>query len=291
MVKKKDDTINNFGEAFAKYSQTAVDSDMDDFYKYFVKNYPGLISTAAKDKRKRMRELGLIDNQDKPLINVKGNKKQQSMPKVQKPKEAVKPVQKTEALIQQTELANTIGDIDLSKFANRKRKRSRKNRLGVSTVRGIPSGLLNTVRYELGPEFDGLTNAETITLFMLVNMVNFDKLGPEVKKVVEDNYDGIWPLALKMRQNKRNQQKSLMQQMKHKVDQNYHMDHQLLLLLAYFVSLSRWGFDSDNVSSVQDIGNLAFDTPSVEKLLETIKATSDENLRVEQQRKGSNMAK
>lgn len=291
MIKKKDDTINNFSEAFAKYSQTAVDSDMDDFYKYFVKNYPGLISTAAKDKRKRMRELGLIDDQDKPLIDVKGNEKQRNMPKAQKPKTVVKPVQKTETPIQQREPVNIIGDIDLSKFADRKRKRSRKNRLGVSTVRGIPSGLLNTVRYELGPEFDGLTNAETIILFMLVNMINFDKLGPEVKEVVEDNYDDIWPIALKLRQAKRNQQESLMQQMKRKVDQNYHMDHQLLLLLAYFVSLSRWGFDSDNVSSVQDIGNLAFDTPSVKELLKTIKATSDENLRVEQQRKGSNMAK
>ena len=287
--------ISNFTEGYAQYNQTAVNGSLDAYLKIFVKEHANLISTANKSIKKRMRELGLIDKQDRAINNNK-------TPKVDKPD--VKQNKKSEKDKQDSEKPAPVslkpnGRIDktpdfgldqkvLDRFAQA--HKGKKNRTGLSVVKKVPSGLLDMMRYNLGPDCAGLTNQETIVMYGLVYLTDLHNLDTETQQLIQDSDPALWEYAKKYRAIKKAEEGAETKALKRELDEVFHLNKQLVLLLSYYISLSRWGFDNDTVNDVKDIGKLDFDTPSVAELIKATRNVSDKMLRDERNRKGSNMA-
>lgn len=287
--------ISNFTEGYAQYNQTAVNGSLDAYLKIFVKEHANLISTANKSVKKRMRELGLIDKQDRVISNNK-------TPKVDKP--AVKQNKDFEKDKQNNTKPMPVslkpdGQIDktpdfgldqkvLDQFA--KAHKNKKNHTGLSVIKKVPSGLLDTMRFNLGPNCAGLTNQETIVMYGLVYLSDLHNLDTETQQLIQDSDPALWEYAKKYRAIKKAEEGAETKALKRELDEVFHLNKQLLLLLSYYISLSRWGFDNDTVNDVKDIGKLDFDTASVEELIKATRKVSDKMLRDERNRKGSNMA-
>lgn len=287
--------ISNFTEGYAQYNQTAVNGSLDAYLKIFVKEHANLISTANKSIKKRMRELGLIDKQDKVISNDK-------TPKSNKP--AIKENNKSEKGKQDSAKPVPVslksnGRIDktpdfgldqkvLDKFA--KANKNKKNHTGLSVIKKVPSGLLDIMRYNLGPDCAGLTNQETIVMYGLVYLTDLHNLDTETQQLIQDSDPALWEYAKKYRAIKKAEEGAETKALKRELDEVFHLNKQLVLLLSYYISLSRWGFDNDTVNDVKDIGKLDFDTPSVAELIKATRNVSDKMLRDERNRKGSNMA-
>ena len=196
--------ISNFTEGYAQYNQTAVNGSLDAYLKIFVKEHANLISTANKSIKKRMRELGLIDKQDRAINNNK-------TPKADKPD--VKQNKKSEKDKQDNEKPAPVslkpnGRIDktpdfgldqkvLNRFA--KANKNKKNRTGLSVVKKVPSGLLDIMRYNLGPDCAGLTNQETIVMYGLVYLTDLHNLDTETQQLIQDSDPALWEYAKKYR--------------------------------------------------------------------------------------------
>lgn len=287
--------ISNFTEGYAQYNQTAVNGSLDAYLKIFVKEHANLISTANKSVKKRMRELGLIDKQDQVISNNKTPKA--NKPAVKENKESEKDKQdNTESM---PVSLKPDGQIDktpdfgldqkvLNQFA--KAHKGKKNRTGLSVVKKIPSGLLDIMRYNLGPDCAGLTNQETIVMYGLVYLTDLHNLDTETQQLIQDSDPALWEYAKKYRAIKKAEEGAETKALKRELDEVFHLNKQLVLLLSYYISLSRWGFDNDTVNDVKDIGKLDFDTASVEELIKATRKVSDKMLRDERNRKGSNMA-
>lgn len=286
--------ISNFTEGYAQYNQTAVNGSLDAYLKIFVKEHANLISTANKSVKKRMRELGLIDKQDRVINNNK-------TPKVDKPdvkqnkksekdkQDDAKPVPTS---LKSNGQINKTPDFGLDqKVLNRfaKANKNKKNRTGLSVVKKIPSGLLDIMRYNLGPDCAGLTNQETIVMYGLVYLTDLHNLDTETQQLIQDSDPALWEYAKKYRAIKKAEEGAETKALKRELDEVFHLNKQLVLLLSYYISLSRWGFDNDTVNDVKDIGKLDFDTPSVAELIKATRKVSDKMLRDERNRKGSNM--
>lgn len=287
--------ISNFTEGYAQYNQTAVNGSLDAYLKIFVKEHANLISTANKSIKKRMRELGLIDKQDRVINNNK-------TPKVDKPdvkqnKESEKDKQdnakSVPVSLKPNGRINKTPDFGLDqkvldRFAQA--NKGKKNRTGLSVIKKVPSGLLDTMRYNLGPNCAGLTNQETIVMYGLVYLTDLHNLDTETQQLIQDSDPALWEYAKKYRAIKKAEEGAETKALKRELDEVFHLNKQLVLLLSYYISLSRWGFDNDTVNDVKDIGKLDFDTPSVEELIKATRNVSDKMLRDERNRKGSNMA-
>ena len=288
--------ISNFTEGYAQYNQTAVNGSLDAYLKIFVKEHANLISTANKSIKKRMRELGLIDKQDRVINNNK-------TPKVDKPD--VKQNKKSEkdkqdntkpvpvSLKPDGRRINKSPDFGLDqKVLNQfaKAHKGKKNRTGLSVIKKVPSGLLDIMRYNLGPDCAGLTNQETIVMYGLVYLTDLHNLDTETQQLIQDSDPALWEYAKKYRAIKKVEEGAETKALKRELDEVFHLNKQLVLLLSYYISLSRWGFDNDTVNDVKDISKLDFDTPSVEELIKATRNVSDKMLRDERNRKGSNMA-
>lgn len=293
--------ISNFTEGYAQYNQTAVNGSLDAYLKIFVKEHANLISTANKSIKKRMRELGLIDKQDRVISNNKTPKVSKPVVKenseFKKDKESEKDKQdnaksvpvnlKPDGRINKTpdfELDQKV----LDQFA--KAHKGKKNRTGLSVIKKVPSGLLDIMRYNLGPDCAGLTNQETIVMYGLVYLTDLHNLDTETQQLIQDSDPALWEYAKKYRAIKKAEEGAETKALKRELDEVFHLNKQLVLLLSYYISLSRWGFDNDTVNDVKDIGKLDFDTPSVAELIKATRNVSDKMLRDERNRKGSNMA-
>lgn len=287
--------ISNFTEGYAQYNQTAVNGSLDAYLKIFVKEHANLISTANKSVKKRMRELGLIDKQDQVISNNKTPKA--NKPAVKENKESGKDKQDNTKSMPVS--LKPDGQIDktpdfgldqkvLDQFA--KAHKGKKNRTGLSVVKKIPSGLLDIMRYNLGPDCAGLTNQETIVMYGLVYLTDLHNLDTETQQLIQDSDPALWEYAKKYRAIKKAEEGAETKALKRELDEVFHLNKQLVLLLSYYISLSRWGFDNDAVNDVKDIGKLDFDTASVEELIKATRKVSDKMLRDERNRKGSNMA-
>lgn len=287
--------ISNFTEGYAQYNQTAVNGSLDAYLKIFVKEHANLISTANKSVKKRMRELGLIDKQDRVISNTKTS--EANKPAVKENKESKKNKQDNTKSMPvslkpdgQTDKTPDFG-LDqkvLDQFA--KAHKGKKNRTGLSVVKKIPSGLLDIMRYNLGPDCAGLTNQETIVMYGLVYLTDLHNLDTETQQLIQDSDPALWEYAKKYRAIKKAEEGAETKALKRELDEVFHLNKQLVLLLSYYISLSRWGFDNDTVNDVKDIGKLDFDTASVEELIKVTRKVSDKMLRDERNRKGSNMA-
>lgn len=287
--------ISNFTEGYAQYNQTAVNGSLDAYLKIFVKEHANLISTANKSIKKRMRELGLIDKQDRAINNNKTSKVDK--PDVKQNKKSEKDKQDNEKPAPVSLKPN--GRIDktpdfgldqkvLNRFA--KANKNKKNHTGLSVIKKVPSGLLDIMRYNLGPDCAGLTNQETIVMYGLVYLTDLHNLDTETQQLIQDSDPALWEYAKKYRAVKKAEEGAETKVLKRELDEVLHLNKQLVLLLSYYISLSRWGFDNDTVNDVKDIGKLDFDTPSVAELIKATRNVSDKMLRDERNRKGSNMA-
>ena len=287
--------ISNFTEGYAQYNQTAVNGSLDAYLKIFVKEHANLISTANKSIKKRMRELGLIDKQDRVISNNKTSKVDKPDVKQNKKSEKDKqdnakpaPVSlKPNGLINKTPEFGLDQKV-LDQFA--KAHKGKKNRTGLSVVKKVPSGLLDIMRYNLGPDCAGLTNQETIVMYGLVYLTDLHNLDTETQQLIQDSDPALWEYAKKYRAIKKAEEGAETKALKRELDEVFHLNKQLVLLLSYYISLSRWGFDNGTVNDVKDIGKLDFDTPSVAELIKATRNVSDKMLRDERNRKGSNMA-
>lgn len=286
--------ISNFTEGYAQYNQTAVNGSLDAYLKIFVKEHANLISTANKSIKKRMRELGLIDKQDKVISNDKTPESNKPAIKENNESEkgkqdSAKPVPvslKPDGRINKTPDFGLDQKV-LNQFA--KAHKGKKNRTGLSVVKKIPSGLLDIMRYNLGPDCAGLTNQETIVMYGLVYLTDLHNLDTETQQLIQDSDPALWEYAKKYRAIKKAEEGAETKALKRELDEVFHLNKQLVLLLSYYISLSRWGFDNDTVNDVKDIGKLDFDTPSVAELIKATRSVSDKMLRDERNRKGSNM--
>lgn len=286
--------ISNFTEGYAQYNQTAVNGSLDAYLKIFVKEHANLISTANKSIKKRMRELGLIDKQDRVISNNKTSKA--NKPGVKDSKESEKNKQDNTkpvpVSLKPNGRINKTPDFGLDqKVLNRfaKANKNKKNRTGLSVVKKVPSGLLDIMRYNLGPDCAGLTNQETIVMYGLVYLTDLHNLDTETQQLIQDSDPALWEYAKKYRAIKKAEEGAETKALKRELDEVFHLNKQLVLLLSYYISLSRWGFDNDTVNDVKDIGKLDFDTPSVAELIKATRKVSDKMLRDERNRKGSNM--
>lgn len=286
--------ISNFTEGYAQYNQTAVNGSLDAYLKIFVKEHANLISTANKSIKKRMRELGLIDKQDRVISNNKTSKVDK--PDVKQNKKSEKDKQDSEkpapVSLKPNGRINKTPDFGLDqkvldRFA--KANKNKKNRTGLSVVKKVPSGLLDIMRYNLGPDCAGLTNQETIVMYGLVYLTDLHNLDTETQQLIQDSDPALWEYAKKYRAIKKAEEGAETKALKRELDEVFHLNKQLVLLLSYYISLSRWGFDNDTVNDVKDIGKLDFDTPSVAELIKATRDVSDKMLRDERNRKGSNM--
>lgn len=287
--------ISNFTEGYAQYNQTAVNGSLDAYLKIFVKEHANLISTANKSIKKRMRELGLIDKQDRVISNNK-MPKAANKPDVKQNKKSEKNKQdNTKPMpvsLKPNGRINKTPDFGLDqKVLNRfaKANKNKKNRTGLSVVKKVPSGLLDIMRYNLGPDCAGLTNQETIVMYGLVYLTDLHNLDTETQQLIQDSDPALWEYAKKYRAIKKAEEGAETKALKRELDEVFHLNKQLVLLLSYYISLSRWGFDNDTVNDVKDIGKLDFDTPSVAELIKATRNASDKMLRDERNRKGSNM--
>lgn len=287
--------ISNFTEGYAQYNQTAVNGSLDAYLKIFVREHANLISTANKSIKKRMRELGLIDKQDKVISNDKtpeSNKpaiKKENNKSEKGKQDSAKPVPvslKPDGRINKTPDFGLDQKV-LNQFA--KANKGKKNRTGLSVIKKVPSGLLDTMRYNLGPNCAGLTNQETIVMYGLVYLSDLHNLDTETQQLIQDSDPALWEYAKKYRTIKKAEEGAETKALKRELDEVFHLNKQLVLLLSYYISLSRWGFDNDTVNDVKDIGKLDFDTPSVAELIKATRSVSDKMLRDERNRKGSNM--
>lgn len=287
--------ISNFTEGYAQYNQTAVNGSLDAYLKIFVREHANLISTANKSIKKRMRELGLIDKQDKVISNNKTPKADKPDAKQNKESEKDKQdnAKPAPVSLKPNGRINKTPDFGLDqkvldRFA--KAHKGKKSRTGLSVVKKVPSGLLDIMRYNLGPDCAGLTNQETIVMYGLVYLTDLHNLDTETQQLIQDSDPALWEYAKKYRAIKKAEEGAETKALKRELDEVFHLNKQLVLLLSYYISLSRWGFDNDTVNDVKDIGKLDFDTPSVAELIKATRNVSDKMLRDERNRKGSNMA-
>lgn len=285
--------ISNFTEGYAQYNQTAVNGSLDAYLKIFVKDHANLISTANKSIKKRMRELGLIDKQDR-VINNKTPKADKPDAKQNKESEKDKQnnAKSAPVSLKPNGRINKTPDFGLDqkvldRFAQA--NKGKKNRTGLSVIKKVPSGLLDIMRYNLGPDCAGLTNQETIVMYGLVYLTDLHNLDTETQQLIQDSDPALWEYAKKYRAIKKAEEGAETKALKRELDEVFHLNKQLVLLLSYYISLSRWGFDNDTVNDVKDIGKLDFDTPSVAELIKATRNVSDKMLRDERNRKGSNM--
>lgn len=307
MNKKDDNKISNFNEGYAKYNQTAINGSLDKYLKIFVTKHANLISTANKKVKNRMRELGLIDAQDNIVIDPNKQKTPELSPDdirklvaVKESKKSSKNKSKDEdqkgdvkvSIRKQNKLKPTpLFKVDAKTFDDfAKMHKTKTNKTGLSVVKQIPTDLLTAVRYTLGANYANLTNQETVILALLVFVKDWHAITNDVQKLIQDSDPNLWESAKLIRQKRQQSANGETKLVKKNVDELYHLNKQLLLMLAYYISLSRWGFDNDNVNDVQDIDKLKFDTNSVRELLNATKDSSDKMIREERNRKGSNMA-
>lgn len=291
--KQKDDNkISNFSEGYAQYNQTAINGSLDKYLKIFVTEHANLISTANKSIKKRMRELGLIDEHDNVIKDQKAQAEEarETKQKADKKSRHDTEVKLTEKLPENHHVKSDF-KLDVKTFDEfAKARKTKTNKTGLSVVKQIPTDLLVAVRYTLGPDYARLTNQETVILALLVFVNDWHAINSDVQKLIQDSDPDLWEAARLLRQKRKQGETHEVRRVKHNVEEVYHLNKQLLLMLAYYISLSRWGFDNDNVNNVQDIDKLQFDTNSVRELLNATKDTSDKMIREERNRKGSNMA-
>lgn len=305
MSKKDDNKISNFNEGYAKYNQTAINGSLDKYLKIFVTKHANLISTANKKVRNRMRELNLIDEQDNVIVDSNKQKTPKLSPDdIQKfvaVKESKKSYKnngednkddvKVNVKKQEKLKPMPVFKMDAKTFDDfAKVHKTKTNKTGLSVVKQIPTDLLTAVRYTLGADYANLTNQETVILALLVFVNDWHAITNDVQKLIQDSDPNLWESAKLLRQKRQQSANGETKLVKKNVDELYHLNKQLLLMLAYYISLSRWGFDNDNVNDVQDIDKLKFDTNSVRELLNATKESSDKLIREERNRKGSNMA-
>lgn len=305
MSKKDDNKISNFNEGYAKYNQTAINGSLDKYLKIFVTKHANLISTANKKVKNRMRELNLIDEQDNVIVDSNKQKTPKLSPDDMQKFVAVKESKKSyknngednkddvKVNVKKQEKLKPIPvfKMDAKTFDDfAKAHKTKTNKTGLSVVKQIPTDLLTAVRYTLGADYANLTNQETVILALLVFVKDWHAITSDVQQLIQDSDPNLWESAKLIRQKRQQSANSETKLVKKNVDELYHLNKQLLLMLAYYISLSRWGFDNDNVNDVQDIDKLKFDTNSVRELLNATKESSDKLIREERNRKGSNMA-
>lgn len=277
--------ITNFNEAWEAYRDSHVGTDINQFLPIFVKEYPNLISTANKAIKQQMQRLNLLDeSKEKPEESVQNEAKDKSETKtkakksVQKLKEPVKKAKKQSV----KDLAKQPVDQDaLDTFHETVNRHVNKTETiyAKSVLRDFPKALTQYAKREIDPD---LSNAKAVAA-LIIALSDYHFTDKDVPSELLD--------AANKYQHKNSQENILLllKQTKRELNEVLHINRQLMLLLGYFVSVSRWGFENDSgINKVSDLNNLNLDGQSVRKLLEVSRKVSDKLLTEERQRDGSN---
>lgn len=279
--------ITNFNEAWEAYRDSHVGTDINQFLPIFVKEYPNLISTANKAIKQQMRRLNLLDESKdnpvkaKPVQNEtkdKSETKTKVNKSVQKLKDPVKKAKKQSV----KDLAKQPVDQDaLDTFHETVNRHVNKIETiyAKSVLRDFPKALTQYAKREIDPD---LSNAKAVAA-LIIALSDYHFTDKDVPSELLD--------AANKYQHKNSQENILLllKQTKRELNEVLHINRQLMLLLGYFVSVSRWGFENDSgINKVSDLNNLNLDGQSVRKLLEVSRKVSDKLLTEERQRDGSN---
>lgn len=288
--------ITNYNQAWQAYQDSTLMPSLDDFLPDFVKKYPKLVSTAPKAARRRMEELNILSKPETKEAQklaehkpVQENKKKQSDKQSQKPdQESEMPNKiKTAKKDKDTDQSSKLDD-DISqaiKVVKKEKARTVKrnlliNKMPTASMRNFPRSLIAYAKQEIG--YDE-TNASSVAA-LLIALINTDFAG-------KDKIDPhILDLAKKY-QHTDSLQNTLAttKQLKRELDEVRHLNEQLLLMLSYYISITRWGLGRDSgVNKPKDIANVDFANNGTRELIKITRKVSDDLLKEREHRLGSN---
>lgn len=277
--------VTNFNEAWQAYKEAHVNSDIMEFLPIFVKKYPKLISTANKAIKQQIEELGLANKKPaKAKKIVKLDKKDENKVAESVKNKPAKP-DKTKPANKLSAKAKLKQPVDTSALSAVKREKKRRERQIISSkyshsvLRDFPKALTQYAKREIDPD---LSNTKAVAS-LLIALCDDKFTDQEVPSELLD---------LAKQYQHRNSQENillLLKQTKRELNEVLHLNEQLVMLLSYFVSMSRWGFENDSgVNKISDIDQVDFAGQSVRELIQASRKVSDKLLTEKRQREGSN---